>query len=68
MGVARNHKAAVENWLANGLGLGRVASSREHAREIMLLMEGAMALMLIHGDRTYTQTAARAAKRLVRRG
>jgi len=64
--IARNHKAAVEQWLADGLAAGSVPSSHEHAREIMLLTEGAMALMLIHGDRSYAQTAARAAKRLVR--
>jgi hypothetical protein len=63
--IARNHKTAVEQWLADGLAAGRVSSQREHAREIMLLTEGAMALMLIHGDRSYSQTAARAAKRLV---
>jgi hypothetical protein len=34
---------------------------------MMLLMEGAMALMLIHGDRSYATAAARAAKALVRR-
>jgi AcrR family transcriptional regulator len=64
--IARNHKTAVEQWLADGLAAGGVSSRREHAREIMLLTEGAMALMLIHGDRSYAQTAARAAKRLVR--
>jgi len=62
--IARNHKAAVERWLTDALAAGGVAASREHAREMMLLTEGAMALMLIHGDRTYAQTAARAAKRL----
>ena len=49
------------------LAQARVSQPRERAREIMLLMEGAMALMLIHGDRGYIDAAARAAKRLVRR-
>jgi hypothetical protein len=31
----------------------------------MLLMEGAMMLMLIHGDMAYIEAAADAAKRLV---
>ena len=44
-----------------------MTNARERAREIMLLMEGAMALTLIHGDRDYIDAAARAAKRLVRR-
>jgi hypothetical protein len=33
----------------------------------MLLMEGAMMLVLIHGDISYIDAAAKAAKRLVRR-
>ncbi|MGE0734734.1 MAG: hypothetical protein AB7G15_21395 [Alphaproteobacteria bacterium] len=41
-------------------------ASKDRAREIMVLMEGAAALMLIHGDRRYFDAAARAAKRLVR--
>ena len=65
--IARKHKAVVEQWLAEGLAGGGVSSPGEHAREIMLLTEGAMALMLIHGDRSYAKTAARAAKRLVRK-
>ena len=37
------------------------------ARDVMLLMEGAMMLVLIHGDISYIHAAAKAAKRLVRR-
>jgi AcrR family transcriptional regulator len=62
--IARKHKAAVEEWLTNALA-GRDAAARERAREIMLLTEGAMALMLIHGDRSYAATAAAAVKALL---
>jgi hypothetical protein len=31
----------------------------------MLLMEGSMALMLIHGDKRYIDAAAQAAKQLI---
>jgi AcrR family transcriptional regulator len=65
--IARRHKAAVEAWLATLLGRAGVKSSREHAREITLLMEGAVSLMLIHGDRGYARAAAQAAKKLVRK-
>jgi AcrR family transcriptional regulator len=65
--IARRHKRAVEDWLAEGLTVARVSSPRERARDVMLLMEGAMALMLIHGDRDYAKAAARAAKILVRK-
>lgn len=66
-GIARRHKAAVETWFAARLTMAKVASPRERAREVVLLVEGAMLLMLIHGDRSYAQAAARAAKRLVRK-
>jgi hypothetical protein len=57
-----------ETWLAERLVKARVSQPAIHAREIMLLMEGAMALMLIHGDRSYIDAAADAAKQLIRRG
>jgi hypothetical protein len=65
--IARQHKRQVENWLAEALAAAGVSSAAERGREMMLLMEGAMALMLIHGDRNYATAAARAAKSLIRR-
>jgi hypothetical protein len=65
--IARKHKMAVEKWLADALAAARVSLPRRRAREMMLLMEGAMALMLVHGDRSYVIAAADAAKALVRR-
>jgi len=64
--IAGKHKAAVEKWLGDALTAAHVACPRDRAREIMLLMEGAMALMLIHGNRDFANAAARAAKTLVR--
>ena len=64
--IARKHKAAVEDWLAEALEAAKVASPHERACEVMLLTEGAMALMLIHGDRRYATAAAKAARTLVR--
>jgi AcrR family transcriptional regulator len=64
--IARQHKVAVEAWLADALAAASVRSPRERARDVMLLTEGAMALMLIHGDRSYVDAAARAAKHLVK--
>lgn len=66
--IARKHKAAVEVWLSEGLAAAKVAAPRERAREIMLLMEGAMLLMLIHGDRGYAAAAAQAATTLIQSG
>jgi AcrR family transcriptional regulator len=66
--IARHHKMEVEKWLAAALTTARVSSPRERVREIMLLMEGTIILMLIHGDRSYAKSAANAAKALVRKG
>lgn len=64
--VARTHKRAVEDWLAERLrGLG-TPEPEMRARELMLLMEGASCLMLIHGDRSYAKAAALAAQRLAK--
>lgn len=63
--VARRHKVAMESWWAGLLQKAHVAAPAERAREVMLLMEGAMALILIHGDRGYADAAAHAARRLV---
>jgi hypothetical protein len=43
--IARRHKASVELWLTSRLAKAGVASPRERAREVALLMEGAMMLM-----------------------
>ena len=64
--IAQKAKAATESWLADRLAKACVSRPKAHARDIMLLMEGSMALMLIHGDRSYIEAASRAAKRLVR--
>lgn len=64
--IARRHKAAVETWIADGLAASGVVSPRERAREVMLLMEGAMLLILIHGERAYAKAAAQAAAVLIR--
>jgi hypothetical protein len=42
-----------------------IESPRARAREFRLLSEGAISMMLIHGDRSYAAAAAKAAKRLI---
>jgi AcrR family transcriptional regulator len=65
--IARRAKHTTETWLAEMLAEKKLQRPRVRARELMLLIEGAMALMLIHGDRAYCVAAARAAKRLIGR-
>lgn len=63
--IARRHKAVVERHLADRLERAGVAAADDRAREIQLLIEGAMVLLLIHGDRVYLDSAAAVARRLV---
>src|SRR5258708_1152411 len=64
--IARRHKAMLEGHLADLLAKADVASPKERAREIWLLSEGAISMILIHGDRSYASAAAEAAKKLIR--
>jgi AcrR family transcriptional regulator len=64
--IARRHKAMLEAHFADMLAAAGVASPRETAREIWLLSEGAISLMLVHRDRSYAAAAATAAKKLLR--
>ena len=65
--IARRHKAMLEEHLAELLARAKVEIGRaKRAREIWLLSEGAISLMLVHGDRSYAAAAAQAAKRLLR--
>ena len=65
--VAHRHKAAVERWYTELFAKARVSSPSKRAREVALLVEGATALILIHGDRSYAETAAQAAEQLVQK-
>jgi AcrR family transcriptional regulator len=64
--IARRHKALLEQHLAALFAKAGVRSPRDRAREVWLLSEGAISLILVHGDRGYAATAAKAAKRLIR--
>jgi AcrR family transcriptional regulator len=64
--IARQHKAQLEYHLAELLAGAGIAYPRESAREIWLLAEGAISLILVHGDRSYAAAAAQAAHKLIR--
>jgi AcrR family transcriptional regulator len=63
--IARRHKALLESHLADVLKRAGITRARQRAEEIWVLCEGAMVMMLIHGDRRYATTAAEAAKVLL---
>jgi hypothetical protein len=56
----------LEAHLAELLARANVDQPRESAREIWLLSEGAISLILVHRDRSYAAAAAEAAKKLIR--
>jgi AcrR family transcriptional regulator len=64
--IARRHKAVIEEQLAALLAGAGIARAAECAREISLLSEGAISLMLVSGDRRYATAAAQAARKLLR--
>ena len=64
--IARRHKAAVGSWLAEELARRRASDAARRARQIVLLLEGCLVLMVIHGNRRYAQAAAQAARLVIR--
>lgn len=64
--IARRHKTILEGHLGELLARSGIARPQEVAREIWLLSEGAISLILVHGDRRYAMAAAAAAKKLLR--
>lgn len=63
--AAHRHKHEVETWIRQRLQATGAPTPDELARQIVILLEGAIALALIHGDATYARTAGKAALELV---
>jgi AcrR family transcriptional regulator len=63
--IARRHKSDLEDYLSGVLTDAGLRHPRERARELMLLLEGAMVMIMIHGDRSYADAGAAAAKTLL---
>lgn len=66
--MAADHKARFEAWLAQELRDSGVADAGLVARQLMILLDGAIALMLIHRDVSYALAAGKAAAALVAGG
>lgn len=66
--MASLHKKAVEELLAARLSLSGVPAPEQRACELVLLLEGAVMLMLIHRDPSYAASARAAAASLLRAG
>lgn len=55
--MARRHKAEIEQWLEDNLARAGDPAPSESAREFSILLEGAMVMVLISGDRSYAELA-----------
>jgi hypothetical protein len=62
--IAHRHKAWVEQYLADVLADAGVQSPCDRARELVVIIEGGLAMILIHGDPSYALAAASAARKL----
>lgn len=62
--VAARHKADLEHWIESEFRARGSQDPRHDARALSMVMEGAMALVLISGDRDYLIQARLAALRL----
>lgn len=63
--VARRHKAAFERWLADDIDSAGHPDPVALARMIVVLLDGAVARMLIQRDPLYARDAAKAARLLL---
>lgn len=67
MVIGRAHKKRVEDWLHSVfIGAGFDAGARDLARQVILLLDGGFAVVLLHRDPSYLETAGDAAARLIR--
>lgn len=67
MRLAARHKATIETLFAQALAARGAGDAQTLAREVLTLVEGAMIMVLIHGDIACLRTAADAAMKLVAR-
>lgn len=62
--ATRRHKAEVEAELTRRFAACGVRAASDLARQVQMLLEGAMVLTLIHGDAGYAELAGAAAREL----
>ncbi len=64
--AGRKHKQRVEDWLRTMLGETTAPDdARRLARQIILLLDGAFAVVLLHRDASYMDSAGEAAAQLI---
>ncbi len=64
--IGRAHKKRVEDWLHGLFEEAGIDDARQLARQIILLLDGAFAVVLLHRDPSYMETAGEGAANLIR--
>lgn len=65
MAAGAMHKKGFETWICDVLTEDGVADPEISARQILLLLDGAASVMLVHRDRAYVEAAGVLAKEVV---
>jgi hypothetical protein len=63
--IGSAHKKKFESWLASRITAEGLDNSALRARQVMIVLEGAVAQMLIHRDPAYVQAAGEIAAALL---
>lgn len=63
--IGAAHKKKFEHWMAQTFTDAGIASASQLARQILLLLDGSFAVVLLHRDASYMETAGEAAASLV---
>jgi hypothetical protein len=64
MKIGAAHKKRFEEWLRATFAAEGIAEASQLARQILLLLDGSFAVVLLHRDPSYMETAGRAARSL----
>ena len=65
MKIGAEHKKKVEDWFRTTFEADGIGSASMLARQVMLLMDGSFAVVLLHRDPSYMETAGEAAVSLI---
>ena len=60
------HKKRLESWLAEEFEAAGLPSPRDRARQVVVLIDGAFSVMLVHHDPDYIRAAGEAARTVCR--
>ena len=63
--IGAAHKKKFEEWLRATFAAEGIADSLRLARQILLLLDGSFAVVLLHRDPSYMETAGEAAHALI---